>query len=902
MAGKNAASPANSEWLTRRKRIDPLLAAAGWKVVPFETAKNLIDCHCCAIVEYPTDNGPADYALCADGKILGIVEAKKLSLGPQNVLTQAERYSKGASSNPLNFRPHYIPFLYSTNGEVIWHQDIRHQSNRSRQIAAFHTPAALQEKLLSNFEASCKALLALPNCHSRLRDYQIDCNTEIEKAIDKRKRSMLVAMATGTGKTFTMVNEVYRLMRSGVARRVLFLVDRRALAAQAVRSFASFEPEPGQKFDKLYEVYSQRFQTGDFDEDEKFDSKLLPNSYLTAPGPGTTFLYVSTIQRMTINLFGKAAAFVSEEGEGEGEDDAQELPIPTHAFDVIIADECHRGYTAQELALWRATLDHFDAIKIGLTATPAAHTTTYFRDVVFRYEYERAVREGHLVDYDVVAVRSDVRMNGAFLKEGELVGLVDTDTGSERMDYLENERGYDVSAVEKSVTIPDSNRKILQEIRKYALEHEARYGRFPKTLIFAANDLPHTSHADLLVEMTCDVFEQGDGFARKITGRVDRPLQRIREFRNRPLPSVAVTVDLLSTGVDIPDLEFIVFLRPVKSRILFEQMLGRGTRKGEKWKDKSHFTVFDCFDGTLLTYFRDATSITAEKPAPKSRTIVEIIEDVWQNRDRDHNIRCLVKRLQRIAKEMSGRAREEFAAFIPDGDMDKYAEGLPVALKKDFAGTMNLLRNKAFQNLLVNYPRPERTFLKGYEAQDRVSSVWMVRDADGNDYKPDDYLTAFSRYITEHENDIEAVSILLSRPAGWGMEALTELRQKLVAAPLRFSEDKLQKAHELTYHKAMVDIISMVKHAAKNEEELYTAQERVQRAMMRITGGQAFTPGQMEWLDRIRIHLVQNLSISRDDFEDIPVFSHFGGWGQANKAFAGLLPELLKKINEAIAA
>jgi type I restriction enzyme R subunit len=379
-------------------------------------------------------------------------------------------------------------------------------------------------------------------------------------------------------------------------------------------------------------------------------------------------------------------------------------------------------------------------------------------------------------------------------------------------------------------------------------------------------------------------------------------LQRIREFRNRPQPSIAVTVDLLSTGVDIPDLEFIVFLRQVKSRILFEQMVGRGTRKGEKYNNKSHFTVFDCFDGTLLAYFRNATAITAEMPAPKSRTIAEIIEDIWQNRDQEHNTRCLVKRLLRIAREMGGKAREQFSAFIPDGDMERYAAGLPASLTKEFSAAMSLLRNKEFQNLLVNYPRPERTFLKGYEAVDEVSSVWMVRDSDGNDYKPEDYLTAFSRYIIEHENDIDAVGILLKRPAGWGMEALAELRQKLVAAPLRFSEDKLQKAHELTYHKAMVDIISMVKHAAKSDEELYTAQERVQRAMMRITGSREFTPEQMEWLDRIRVHLIQNLSIDRSDFDIMPVFSAVGGWGRANRAFSGMLPKLLKKINEAIAA
>src|SRR4029077_18820431 len=232
----------------------------------------------------------------------------------------------------------------------------------------------------------------------------------------------------------------------------------------------------------------------------------------------------------------------------------------------------------------------------------------------------------------------------------EEVGVVNPETGSKKMDVLEDEREFDSASVEREITSPDSNRKILEEIKKYAVEHEERYGRFPKTLIFATNDLAHTSHADQLVDIARDVFGRGDSFAQKITGAkpVDRPLQRIREFRNRPTPAIVVSVDLMSTGVDIPDLEYLVFLRPVKSRILFEQMLGRGTRRGEKYPDKSHFTVFDCFDGTLLKYFRNATAITAEPPEKELRTIKQIIEDVWENRDRDYNIRCLVRRLQRI--------------------------------------------------------------------------------------------------------------------------------------------------------------------------------------------------------------------------------------------------------------
>jgi type I restriction enzyme, R subunit len=896
----SAPSPANSEYLTRKQVIDSKLRAAGWTVVRYKPDRPLSAYKDCAIEEYPTEAGPADYALCVDGQILGVVEAKKLTLGPQEVLPQAERYSRGLASSPFDFNGFHVPFLYSTNGEVIWHHDVRHALNRSRQVAAFHTPEALREFLARDIEAVTEALLAQPNDHERLWPFQREANAAIEKAIVNRKQQMLVAMATGTGKTFTMVNEVYRLMKSGVAKRILFLVDRRALAAQAVRAFASFEPEPNRKFDKIYEVYSQRFHREDFGEDEKFDPKVLPNAYLTSPKAGHAFVYVSTIQRMTINLFGRNTIF--NLGDEEIEEDAEKLDIPIHAFDLVIADECHRGYTASETAVWRNTLDHFDAVKIGLTATPAAHTTAYFKDVVFRYEYERAVREGFLVDYDVVAVSSNVRMQGVFLKEGEQVGVVDPRTGAKQLDLLEDERQFDMTEIEDKVTSPDSNKKILEEVKKYALAHETQFGRFPKTLIFAVNDLPHTSHADQLVDLARDTFGRGDSFVQKITGRVDRPLQRIREFRNRQQPGVVVTVDMLSTGVDIPDLEFIVFLRPIKSRILFEQMLGRGTRRGEHFPDKSHFVVFDCFGGTLLEYFKNATDITAEPPEPEIRTIVEVIEDIWQNRDRDYNIRRLVKRLHRVDKQMSAKAREMFAAYLPAGDLAKYAKDLPAQLRKDFTGTMALLRDTAFQDLLMNYERAPRTFLIAYETEDAVSSEWLVRGADGKEYKPEDYLSAFARFVRENPAHVEAIRILLKRPRNWSTQALSELKQKLAAAPERFSVPNLQKAHEVCYHKVLVDIISMIKHAAKDGEPLLTAEERAVRAFEKVTAGKTFTPEQKQWLGVIKAHLTQNLTIDREDFELLPLFARRGGLSQATRIFAGSLDDLLVKLNEAIAS
>ena len=459
-----------SEHDTRKHRIDPMLAASGWRVASLPEATRLGFAGHLAVEEYPTDNGPADYALFSDGQLIGVIEAKRPDVAPQEVLRQAERYARGVTNTPWDFDGLHVPFLYSSNGELIWHRDVRHRLGRSHTIACFHTPDALAERLLHDDDAACQRLLANDAWHDRLRPYQIEANQAVERAIADRKRQMLLAMATGTGKTFTMVNQVYRLMKAGVAKRVLFLVDRRALAAQAVRAFASFEPEPGRKFNTIYEVYSQRFRREDWGDDEPFDPKVLPESYLTRPSPDYAFVYVCTIQRMVINLLGRNSIFALDEAIDE---DARQIDIPIHGFDVLIADECHRGYTSAELSVWRHTLDHFDGIKIGLTATPAAHTTAYFKDIIFRYDYEQAVREGHLVDYDVIKLSSNVRMNGLFLNEGEQVGNLDPETGTEHMDLLEDERQFDTSEIEQSVTAPESNRRILEELTS-AIHRPAR--------------------------------------------------------------------------------------------------------------------------------------------------------------------------------------------------------------------------------------------------------------------------------------------------------------------------------------------------------------------------------------------------------------------------------------------
>lgn len=890
------------EWQTRRDRINRKLQLLNpaWTIIKYKENLNISSLTHHAVEEYPTANGPADYALFVKGRLLGIIEAKKVTVNPQNVLEQAKRYSRGAFSGIDNWNGYRVPFLYATNGEIIWFIDVRNEKNLSRTISSFHTADALHEFFQSDRYGAYAWLKDNPITIEGIRYYQKDAITATETAIRKGKRAMLIAMATGTGKTFTTVAQIYRLLESKTCRRILFLVDRRALAAQAVREFASFNTPTGNKFDKEYEVYSQRFRREDLDDEKPFDPKILPESYLTSPQESHTFVYVSTIQRMTVNLFGWEKAFEQKASDLDYEEDAQKLDIPIHAFDVIIADECHRGYTAKETAIWRDVIEYFDAIKIGLTATPAPHSLALFREVIYRYTTDWAIQDGYLVDYDTVKIKSNVRMKGVFLKKGDPVGVVDTTTGQEIYDELEDEREFSSEDIERQITAPESNRKIIKEIAKYAYTHEEETGHFPKILIFAVNDLPHTSHADQLVNICREEFQQGDDFVQKITGSpsVDRPLQKIKEFRNRPKPKIAVTVDMLTTGVDIPSLEFIVFLRPVKSRILWVQMLGRGTRLCPEI-NKGKFIIFDCFDGTLIEYFKNTTDFKVELPQKEPISLQQVIENIYQNIDRDYYTKVLIKRLRRIERTMSGEAREKFSHYISEGDIGKFAAELPERLKNNFMQTMDILRNKDFQDLLDNYPRVKRSFLVGYSVEDTVESEVMIHA--GKEYmKPEDYLDAFTRFVKDNPEHIEAIRILLERPKEWKTTALNELREKL--ARNHFPEKELQKAHKLVHNKSLADIISMVKHAAKEQEPILSAEERVDRALEKVKEGKLFDEDQINWMGLIREHLVKNLTIEMNDFEYAPIFERQGGQMKARKIFREELESLIEEINYAIAA
>jgi type I restriction enzyme R subunit len=194
-----------AEWLTRKLRIDTKLGALNppWQIIPWHAGLDTSKLACHAVTEFPTENGPADYALFVDGIFIGIIEAKKVTVNPQNVLEQAKRYASGAFNGPGNWKGFRVPFLYATNGEIIWHLDVRPDKPVSRTLVNFHTAPALAEKFVFDDRKSRKWLLDTPpEKITRLRPYQVASIIAMESAMLAGKRELLVAMATGTGKLF----------------------------------------------------------------------------------------------------------------------------------------------------------------------------------------------------------------------------------------------------------------------------------------------------------------------------------------------------------------------------------------------------------------------------------------------------------------------------------------------------------------------------------------------------------------------------------------------------------------------------------------------------------------------------------------------------------------------------
>ena len=558
-----------------RQNIDTQLTACGW-VVQDRAGMNLYAGRGVAVREFPLQTGFADYLLFVDKKAVGVIEAKQEGITLSHVAEQAARYSVGLPANI----PHVtlpLPFLYESTGVETFFRDERDPQPRSRRVFTFHRPETLADWL------EFPPQLSPPENHgsrwgtlrARLQQYpplnttglwkaQIEAISNLEVSLATDKPRALIQMATGSGKTFTAVSFIYRMLKFGKARRVLFLVDRANLARQTLKEFQAYTtPDDGRKFTELYNV--QHLQSNSIDPVNR--------------------VVITTIQRVFSMLKGEES-FDDENEEGSlfelgGALDAERPKevrynpkIPIENFDIVITDECHRSI----YNLWRQVLEYFDAYLIGLTATPGKQTFGFFnQNLVMEYSRPRAVADGVNVDGEVYRIRTQVTAGGSKVEAGFWVGRRDKLTRRERWEQLDEDLSYDASQLDREVVSEGQIRLILRTYRD-RLFSEIFPGRteVPKTLIFAKDD----SHAEDIVRYAREEFGKGDAFCQKITYRATGtpPETLIANFRNSYYPRIAVTVDMIATGTDIKPLEALLFMRQVRSRVLFEQMLGRGTR------------------------------------------------------------------------------------------------------------------------------------------------------------------------------------------------------------------------------------------------------------------------------------------------------------------------------------
>lgn len=392
----------NPEQLVR-DNIDRQLIACGWLIQSREEL-NLYAGVGIAVKEYPTDIGPADYVLFVDKKPVGVIEAKKEEEGFR--ITSHEPQSEGYATCKLkHLKNDPLPFVYESTGEVTRFKDFRDPKPRSRPVFTFHRPETLR-KWLQQDKSLRKSLIDLPPLKTDgLRDCQVKAITALDKSFKEARPRALIQMATGSGKTFTAITFIYRLLKFTNAKRILFLVDTKNLGEQAEQEFMSYLPnDDDRKFTELYGV------------------NRLKSGYV----PGDNQVYISTIQRLYSILKGTELDEAAEEENPNEKKWQPKAPmpvvynekIPIEFFDFIVIDECHRSI----YNLWKQVLEYFDAFQIGLTATPDNRTFGYFnQNIVSEYNHEQAVIDGVNVGHDVYLIETKITQHGAKIEKEQYI-------------------------------------------------------------------------------------------------------------------------------------------------------------------------------------------------------------------------------------------------------------------------------------------------------------------------------------------------------------------------------------------------------------------------------------------------------------------------------------------------
>lgn len=876
---QQAATKIHLDEKASREIIDQQLRESGWEadsnLLRYSSGVRPEPGRYLAIAEWPTESGPADYALFIGIDCVAVVEAKRRNRDVSSAIDQAKRYARGIFGDDgqpfkVQWGEFRVPIVLSTNGRPFqrqfkeasgtWFCDLRRAQNLRKPLDGWYTPQGLRELLKQDLNSAEQKLDEIGfRFGFPLRDYQRRAIIAVENNIKLGKTNCLVAMATGTGKTKTCIALVYRLLKAQRFRRILFLVDRSALGEQAANAFKETQMESLQRFSDIFGIKEIDEQAPEAD----------------------TKVHIATVQGLVRRIL-------------YSDDNA----LTVDSYDCIVVDECHRGYLLDRemsdtevsfrdqsdyISKYRRVLDHFDAIKIGLTATPALHTSEIFGEPVFVYSYREAVLDGYLIDHDPpLHILTQLSTEGIHWKVGEAVPVYNPISETVDLFNAPDELDFEISEFNKKVITESFNRVVCTALTDYL----SPYGP-EKTLIFCATD----RHADMVVRLLKDAFKEkgievDDDAITKITGSADQPLKLIRRYRNETNPAIAVTVDLLTTGIDVPSITNLVFLRRVNSRILFEQMLGRATRRCDDI-GKEVFRIFDAVDiydsleafNTMKPVVQNPNigfaqlirEITEHAATPIAEQAKDQLLGKWQRKKRHLND------TQQATLEQAGMSPDDFGQWLKQRSVTELASWFT-----QHPGLGELLDQKR--------EFPSNPVVISHH-DDRLTGI------DPHYGKAEDFLQKFSEFIQQQSNKLPALIAVLQRPRELTRKDLVQLITELEGAG--FDERSLTSAWaKKTNQEIAARLLGFVRQAALGDA-LIPFDQRVDAAVQCLLQQHAFTPLQQDWLKRLAKQLKANVVLDEASINDGP-FREQGGFKRLNQIFEGQLPELLAEINEAV--
>jgi type I restriction enzyme, R subunit len=905
-----------------RQNIDRMLEESGWVLQDYKDL-NLGAGFGVAVREYPLSKEASDYALFIDRNPVGVVEAKPEGWTLTGVTPQSDGYLEGLLQKFPNV-PRKPPFSYESTGVETIFADRRDPDYRSRNVFTFHRPEVLAEWLKEGktLRARLKEVPEL-NYHN-LWDCQFQAIKNLEKSFSENRPRALIQMATGSGKTFTAVTFIYRLIKHAGAKRILFLVDRGNLGRQALREFQQYEtPDDGRKFTELYNVQHLQSQTID------------PVSKVV----------ISTVQRMYSILKGEKEFDETADEFSIFEQKIDETPvevkynadIPIGQFDFIVIDECHRSIYNK----WKQVLDYFDSFLIGLTATPSKHTIGFFdNNQVMAYTHERAIADGVNVGYHVFKIRTQITQEGSKIDAGEIVEKRDRLTRKQWLEKLDEDLIYPAVRLDRDVVVPDQIRLVIRTFKELLPEIFPGRVTVPKTLIFAKDD----SHAEDITKIVREVFGLGNDFCQKITYKTtgDKPENIIASFRNSPMPRIAVTVDMIATGTDIRPLECIIFMRDVKSKLYFDQMKGRGSRiiKSDDLmavtpdaRTKDHFVIIDAV-GVCEHAMSDTHSLNRNKGV----SFEELMRAASEGRADEDSVESLAYRMARLDRSLDKKGKEEIVEAsggvtisqmvnkLLDGiDADKQVERAKEKFKTDtptpeqISQTSKEMVKEVCQ--IFDDAKLRQTILDVKKRNEMVIdslSIDKLVEA-GFDQEAKDAsmktIENFKEFIEKNKDELVALQILYSKP--YRIRELTfrdiqELASKIETPPYNLTPELLWSAYKRLEKsrvkdnpkKMLTDLISIIRFSVGQEDVLIPFDERINERFekwlaQQESSGRKFTQEQKEWLVMIKDQIAASISATIEDMDYSP-FVQKGGRIKLHKLFGDDYEKILSELHEVL--